>query len=132
MTDGEVLQKVRLILSGRTHYLDQDEHIDETLLRLLDAERAKVAVLEAALRGLTEFAWTAVTADYEEARVYLNSLVAAGREALAAPAAPREPTACVYCGERVTQFGGNWSVPEGLLHGKCKEAYDAAPREEGT
>jgi hypothetical protein len=44
--------------------------------------RAEVARLRAALRLMDEFAWTAVTADCEEARIGLNERLAAVRAAL--------------------------------------------------
>ena len=47
-----------------------------------DKERKRVERLETALRSLTEFAWSAVTADCEEARVELNSRLERARKAL--------------------------------------------------
>jgi thiamine monophosphate kinase len=49
---------------------------------LLADAKAEVEQLKAALRLMDEFAWTAVTADCEEARVGLNERLAAVRAAL--------------------------------------------------
>jgi hypothetical protein len=47
-----------------------------------DKERKRVERLETALRGLTEFSWSAVTADCEEARIELNKRLEGARLAL--------------------------------------------------
>jgi hypothetical protein len=39
--DEETIAELRVTLSGRAHYEGQSERLDERLLRLLDAERAK-------------------------------------------------------------------------------------------
>jgi hypothetical protein len=60
----------------------------------LEAALARAEKVEAALQALCNFAWTAVTADCEEARINLNSNLERARAALATAADPaREPPA---------------------------------------
>lgn len=51
----------------------------------IDAARAEIAALREALTCFTEFAWTAVTADCEEAHAYLNSKIDYARAILSRP-----------------------------------------------
>jgi hypothetical protein len=51
---------------------------------------SKLSALSEAATALTDFAWTAVSADCDESRDYLNSLVAGLRSALLHPTVPVE------------------------------------------